>query len=144
MTWDIILQRVLDFLIHVDHETGDIHVYDPPRKRWLKKKPNTNTKSGRPRIVISDYKGKGRGRGAKRHVMTVYVHKLVWIYFNRRLPVMPIDHKDLDRHNNYPSNLREMSWRTSNRQGLECQRRAVGLGEAGDFFDNIAAGFPNG
>jgi len=127
MNWSILLQRVLDFLIHVDHETLDVHVWDPPRNRWLKKTPSPGRK-GRIRFVFSGYR-RGNGRKAVRHTMTVYRAKLVWVYFNRRLPNGPIDHKDENRLNDHPSNLQEHTWYESNLQGNLVQVKRQGLGE---------------
>ena len=110
MTDEEILERIEQGLLHVCHETLDVHHYHGRWQRFHKKVPDQHPISGRYRFRF----------GKKRR--TLFRNKLVWMYFHRR--IVPkgyvVDHEDGDCENDHPSNLRLMDARTSHQQGFAC------------------------
>jgi len=130
MIYPMLLDRIQQGKLHVDHHTLDVSHYHDRRKDWVVKKPDFHPKSGRARFRFGERKSR----------RTVYRNCVVWMYFNRRL--LPngyvIDHKDEDRLNDSPENLQLMSLSDSNAQGYRMQQDRV-LEELGDFF--LTCGF---
>lgn len=123
-----VLEKILKFHIHVDHETLDIHYYHPQRRKWYPKVMNQHPISGRFRANF----------GPKRS--SVYRNRLVWMYFNRQ-PIPDthfVDHIDGDNTNDHPSNLQLMIKKESHKQGNRMQTDNV-LEELSDYF--LTCGF---
>ena len=125
MTDAELLERIERYEIHVCHQTLEVHYFHRQRKQWYKKSPDFHPKSGRARFRF----------GGKRR--TVYRNRLVWMYFNRRIPDGNIDHKDGNRMNDHPLNLADHSKTESARQGAAVQKQ-LALKECCDYFDFIA------
>ena len=92
------------------------------RRKFLVQKPNRHPKFGRYRFIL------GPSRS------TIYRNRLVFIWHYRRLPQGNVDHKNLDKFDDRPENLRDMSVLESNRQGWD-QQQARFLQEWEDWLD---------
>jgi hypothetical protein len=87
--------------------------YHTRLKYWKQIRPTQHKKSGRWRINLS-------GPTGTRH--PVYLNVLVWMHEHRRLPDGNVDHRDGNRLNDAPHNLRTHSRRESERQGFDAQQ----------------------
>ena len=98
-------------------ESGNILLYHRGHKRWIKK-------------VACHHETAGGGRlhmkfGPKR--LKVYLHRLVWMLSNEsRIPEgMFVDHKDVDKFNNCPTNLKLTTAKESHQQGNKLVENGV-------------------
>lgn len=125
---DIALARILAGTLKVEvHPDTGVRVYGfhTKNKRWYEIRQQPHPKSGRRRVNI----------GPRRQ--PVYMNVLVWMFVNRRLPDGNVDHRDGDRLNDYPANLRTHSQAESDRQGFAAQQDAA-LRSCLAFFGYIA------
>lgn len=90
----------------------DVYTYHLGRCRWYLKKSDQHPISGRYRYRL----------GSERR--TIYRNKLMWIWTHRRIVPQGylIDHKDMDRLNDDPSNLVLMKSIDSHIQGNTIQQ----------------------
>lgn len=112
--------------LEIDHDSQEPVVYGfhSVRKTWQVIKPVPHKDDGRMRFNV----------GPKRR--PIYRNVMVWMLVHRRIPVGVIDHKDLNRLNDHPSNLQEMSKYESDRQGRDVQEEKA-LNRLLGWFDHI-------
>lgn len=114
-----LLNRVLRDQLRLDPETGAVLVWHGGHRRWVAKRPDAHPETGRLRYRFDC------PTGARR--LTVYRNRLVWMIANRR-PIPDdchVDHKNEDRLDDRPDNLRLMPRRESYAQGRRVQEERV-------------------
>lgn len=108
-----ILQWLEDGTLVVLYPTLRVLKLHATRRRYHLLSDNRHPDSGRRRVVL--------GEGSQRRL--IYLNRLVWMDQHRQL--IPeghvIDHRDLNRHNDQPDNLRLQATACSHAQGYDCQ-----------------------
>lgn len=123
MTDEEILDQINKGLIY--WKDGDIYYWHMTYNRWKKKKRSYD-RNGRAQYRFN--------RASKR---TIGANRLIWMVHNKRIPEGVIDHIDENRFNDDPSNLQEMSYEDSNKQGYRIQQEKT-LASLCSWFENKA------
>ena len=121
----MLLGKILNGKIRLG-DRCEISYYHESHKRWKTKKPNQHKRRWRFSFTF------------ERRSLTVYRSRLVWLIANRIL--IPtghfVDHKDEDRENDNPDNLRLMKIGDSHAQGNRIQSDLV-VEQLGRWFEFV-------
>lgn len=101
------LERIKDGTLKI--EDGRVLLFHRSHKRWIVKKVSyrEDTCGGRGYLKFGDRR------------LKVYLHRLVWMFSHNSLPSenIAVDHRDGDKFNNDPFNLKTMTKCDSDSQG---------------------------